>query len=138
MTSAIACRMMWSVALAAFLGLSSLVACEKGAGRICYAATECGEGLACLGENGIRRCESCDGSDLCRLEGRCDARSGVCSASTDEQCESAFVCTGKGGCTARDGRCVVGGDADCKQSDACRERGFCTAKGNDCTRRPEG
>jgi hypothetical protein len=105
--------------------------CKKGEGGTCFEASECDEGLGCIGD-ALRRCEKCDSAEVCRVDGRCSAKDGLCTAASDDDCKKGYVCTGKGGCTAKDGHCVVGGDADCQQSEACKNDGFCKSKGNNC------
>lgn len=116
------------------LTLTLVPACDKSEGATCYSPDECAEGLACLGDGGLSRCESCAEHPSCGDEGRCSASEGRCVAASDEDCKNGYVCTGKGGCTAKDGVCTVGGDADCKQSKACADEGFCQAKGNNCVK----
>jgi hypothetical protein len=105
--------------------------CDKGEGATCYEKSECGEGLACLGDD-VRRCEKCDGQESCAQHGKCTAKEGLCVASSDEDCKKSTNCKANGPCTAKDGACVVGGDADCKQSQACAREKYCVAKGNNC------
>ena len=113
-----------------------LVGCAKGEGDACFKNSECGEGLACIGE-GLRRCEKCDGSDPCLGDGTCTAKEGACIAGSDEDCKKAAICTERGGCTAKNNKCEVGSDADCKQSTACKDQGYCVAKGNNCVKDPK-
>jgi len=119
------------------LTLTFVPACKKSDGATCYAAEECGDDLACLGNGGLNRCESCADNALCSDEGRCSASEGRCVATSDADCKKAYICTGKGACTAADGACTVGSDADCKQSEACANEGYCHAKGNNCVKGDE-
>lgn len=126
-------RRLWGAGLIA-LTITLAPACDKTDGATCYSAEECAEGLACLGDGGLNRCESCEAHALCGDEGRCSASEGRCVAASDDDCKRGYICKGKGGCTAKDGVCTVGGDADCKQSEACVNDGFCHAKGNNCVK----
>jgi hypothetical protein len=106
-------------------------ACKKDEGQACFSNKECGEGLACVGED-LRRCEKCGEQQACTIYGRCTAQEGACVAAGDGECQQSADCKERGPCTAKDGKCVVGSDADCKQSEACAKERFCVAKGNNC------
>ena len=54
-----------------------LTGCTKGEGRTCYEASECDEGLVCVGDD-VRRCESCANSPECKEDGRCKAKGNRC------------------------------------------------------------
>ncbi len=113
--------------------LLSLSACKKGEGAACFEASECDESLACVGE-ALKRCEKCENTDLCKVDGQCTAKEGQCIAASDDDCRKGYVCGGRGGCVAKDGKCTVGSDADCKASEACKNEGYCVMKGNNCVK----
>jgi hypothetical protein len=104
--------------------------------RVQYFKSLLGLLLSTLALVGCR--DSCQSSEVCRLQGTCkslalpDGRS-VCIASSDDECRQSVSCKDEGRCTW-DGRtgCQAIDPTDCKSASVCIVAGQCTVVNGEC------
>jgi len=112
----------YNTVTAATLELKSNVEC-----RDSWDCRHFGQCSARLWDCVVESSEDCQGSSLCRRDGRCTrGERGYCVAGSNSDCQQSKGCRIEGQCTAVLGGCSAASAQDCEGSDICRYEGACS------------